>query len=54
MEYLCCCCNGSGEGMWDGAICRECRGWGGSKQPCDTCDGKGWVDEQKEDEEESQ
>lgn len=51
VEIHCSTCNGSGEGMADGTICRECRGWGGYVDRCDTCGGTGEV-EQDEDENE--
>lgn len=27
-DVLCPTCNGSGEGMWDGSVCRNCKGTG--------------------------
>ena len=27
-DVLCSTCNGSGEGMWDGSVCRNCKGTG--------------------------
>ena len=28
-DYICPSCSGSGEGMYDGAVCRKCKGTGG-------------------------
>lgn len=28
-DYICQSCSGSGEGMYDGAVCRKCKGTGG-------------------------
>lgn len=36
---ICSCCNGSGEGMWDGSLCRACRG-SGHDYGDDDCDGR--------------
>lgn len=35
---ICSDCNGSGEGMWEGQICRTCRGTGGSSTQQDAID----------------
>ncbi len=38
---LCPTCNGSGEGMWDGSSCRDCRRNGEVKRECGKCGGDG-------------
>lgn len=39
---LCEVCNGSGEGVLGGRVCRVCRG-DGEVDACDTCEGEGQV-----------
>jgi len=46
-EY-CVSCNGSGEGMHDGYICRTCKGKGACLVECDECNGIGEVDDEYE------
>ena len=44
IEYGCPRCNGSGEGMADGATCVFCRGSGSiGEQDCGLCEGKGFL-----------
>ena len=45
VEEYCQMCNGSGEGMYDGATCWACRGKGCTTAPCEVCGGYGVVDE---------
>jgi hypothetical protein len=42
---LCFTCNGSGEGMHNGAICRECEGQGTLYSLCDACAERAWREE---------
>jgi hypothetical protein len=37
-------CNGSGQGMYDGATCRACNGAGEFEYDCEDCLGMGWVE----------
>lgn len=38
IHSFCSACNGSGQGMYDGSTCRECKGRGEVKMVCDRCE----------------
>lgn len=51
IDYNCSCCNGSGEGMYDGSRCPECHGRGAMPGPCCNCHGEGEVEPDPSDDE---